>query len=162
MAAEAHLSKGGIMYHFASKQDLYRAVEEHLAGQWEERLLASLGSPFGESTPRSRLIAYITVAADPATKSDLALVADASINNDEESPWQQVLARWTPSIEAGRAGGDGLTALVARLAADGLWAFGALSVTPLEPELRSEIASYLVGLLEQPQAEPAGPAVADQ
>lgn len=151
VAAESHLSKGGIMYHFASKQELYRAVEEYLASQWEDRLLATLRTPFDESTPHSRLVAYINVAADVATKGDLALVTDSAINNDEDSPWQQVLARWTPSLEVARGTPEGATALVARLAADGLWAFGALNVAPMEPELRSTVVNYLVGLLEQPR-----------
>jgi AcrR family transcriptional regulator len=45
VAAEAELTRGGIMYHFPSRDDLLVAIHQHLADSWEASLLESATHP---------------------------------------------------------------------------------------------------------------------
>ncbi|MEU0067864.1 helix-turn-helix domain-containing protein, partial [Streptomyces albidoflavus] len=58
VAAEAGLTKGGLLYHFASREELVRAIHQHLADRWEADLVAAAGKPAAEASPAERLAAY--------------------------------------------------------------------------------------------------------
>ncbi|MFD8943837.1 TetR/AcrR family transcriptional regulator, partial [Streptomyces californicus] len=61
VAAEAGVTKGGLLYHFASREDLVQAIHQHLADRWEADLVAAAGqndaqgTPGGEDAPVTRV-----------------------------------------------------------------------------------------------------------
>ena len=57
VAAEAGLTKGGLMYHFTTREALLAGIHSHLAAQWEAQLEAELGGPASGATPDQRLVA---------------------------------------------------------------------------------------------------------
>jgi AcrR family transcriptional regulator len=56
-AKEAGLSKGGLIYHVASKEQLMLGVVEHITRSREEAMQRALNKPFEDSTPTERLAA---------------------------------------------------------------------------------------------------------
>lgn len=143
VAADAELTRGGIMYHFPSREDLLAAIHQHLADQWEASLLAEAGGPAETLTADERLAAYVRVSARSATRAELQFMLEAVTRPEWAAPWSAVLERWVPvSTDAGDDAS--LTRLVTRLAADGLWMFEALAYRTIPEAQRRAVAEHLV------------------
>ncbi|MFD1812270.1 TetR/AcrR family transcriptional regulator [Rhodococcus gannanensis] len=148
VAAESGLTKGGLLYHFASKDELVLALHQHLADRWESDLVAALGVPVDDVTQDQRLAAYAKVSIRGATGPELLMMLEASTNPVLLQPWQEVIARWVPdpaSIEVDDAGA--VTRILAWLAADGLWLSESVGGHHLTPELRAVLAERIVDTL---------------
>lgn len=146
VAAEAGLTRGGIMYHFPSREELLTALHEHQAAAWEAVLVRSAGKSAEESSVDERLAAYVRVCAESATRAELQFLLEAVSTPEHMSPWTAVLDRWTPSIDPDSidpTDQEAVSRLVARLAADGLWMHEALSNQPLPPAVRTAIAELI-------------------
>ena len=50
VAAEAGLTRGGIMYHFPSREELLTALHEHEADAWDALMARTAGKPADEAT----------------------------------------------------------------------------------------------------------------
>jgi len=144
VAAAAELTRGGILYHFPSRDDLVRALHEHLAGKWEQQLVAACGKEAADATELERLMAYVRVASVAATRAELQMLLD-SRNTEHHRPWGEVIDRWTP-----RPGGKDTNdvAWMALLAADGLWVNDAINERPLPAAHRARIVERIVAHLE--------------
>jgi len=143
VAAEAELTRGGIMYHFRSREDLLAAIHEHLANQWEATLLADAGRPADLLTAEERLAAYIRVSAQSATRAELQLMLEAATRPEWAAPWSAVLERWAPVATDAEADPASMARLVARLAADGLWMFESLAYRTMPEAQRRAVADHL-------------------
>jgi AcrR family transcriptional regulator len=150
VAAEAELTRGGIMYHFPSREDLLVALHQHLADRWEATLLADAGRPLEELGADDRLAAYIRVSARSATRAELQLMLEAATHPEWAAPWSTVLERWAPlPTDAGKDAAS-MARLVTRLAADGLWMFEALAYREMPEAQRREVAEHLVRAVGSP------------
>jgi AcrR family transcriptional regulator len=150
VAAEAELTRGGIMYHFPSREDLLAAIHQHLADRWEASLLADAGRPVEELTADERLAAYIRVSAQSATRAELQLMLEAATRPEWAAPWSSVLERWAP-VPADAGDDDASMArLVTRLAADGLWMFEALAYRAMPEAERRAVTEHLVRAVVAP------------
>ncbi|MEU4175801.1 TetR/AcrR family transcriptional regulator [Streptomyces sp. NPDC026589] len=145
VAAEAGLTKGGLLYHFASRDDLVRAIHQHLADQWEADLVAAAGKPAAEATRKERLAAYTRVAIQSATRAELLLMLEGSTNPAHAAVWEAVTERWAPSPAA--ADPAALDRFIVRLAADGLWLYESLTAEPLDPGMRRAVADRIADAL---------------
>lgn len=121
VAREADLTKAGVMYHFATREDLVRAVVGHVAARWDAAMRDVLGGDPALATPAQRFRAYVQVAvtSDPS-RADVAVFADALYRPRHAAPWREAFEPWfdlTDCTDAEER--DRLT--TARLAADGLW-----------------------------------------
>lgn len=142
-AAEAGLSKGGLIYHFASKEQLIRGVVDHITEQWHEAMRGFLGKPFDEATPAERLAAYTrAVVSDTTSRASLIMLVDALHDERLLAPWQELVQAWTsppPSnpdpVEVDRA--------VARLAVDGLWVSEAIGTTGFDEAARAAVVARI-------------------
>ena len=142
VAAEAGVSKGGLLYHFGTKRELLDAM---LDG-WLEEFAAEI-----EAAREGRRFAsgYVKAsdmsgwaAADRATEFGLlaALV-------DEPGALERVRERyaaWQSQLE--EEAGDPVAATVARLAADGLWLNDLLGLAPPAGELRERVMGRMLEL----------------
>lgn len=146
IAAASGITRGGIIYHFRSREELLAAIHQHLARRWEQQLEATLGKPVDRATPHERLTAYIRTSATSATRAELQMIID-SRNTQYQRWWDDVLDRWT-----GRAGLDGVAstrlATLALLAADGLWMNEILGTHPVPPEQRRQTAEHIISLIQ--------------
>ncbi|MGX1638486.1 TetR/AcrR family transcriptional regulator, partial [Streptomyces albidoflavus] len=91
VAAEAGLTKGGLLYHFASREELVRAIHQHLADRWEADLVAAAGKPAAEASPAERLAAYARVTTQSATRAELLFMVEGSTTPEHAAPWDAVM-----------------------------------------------------------------------
>jgi AcrR family transcriptional regulator len=153
VAEEAGVSKGGLLYHFASKDALVGGLTERMldgfervqqalvegdaqgAGRWTRAYLGCTVDEAGEPADTSaRLLAGILAAigGDPARLASL----------------RESFARWQERLE--RDGLDPALATVVRLAADGLWLSQLLGLAPLRPDLARGVLAALRRLCAAP------------
>lgn len=147
VAAEAGLTKGGLLYHFASRDDLVQAIHQHLADRWEADLVAAAGKPSAEATRQERLAAYTRVAIQSATRAELLLMLEGSTNTAHAAVWEAVTERWAPSAASAADDPAALDRFVVRLAADGLWLYESLTSERLDPALRRAVADRIADAL---------------
>lgn len=143
VSKEADLSRGGIIYHFPSKDALLVAMVESIARSWEEALQDTLGKPYIESTSGERIRAYLQVAVTSTARSDIAMLIDPAVPVDGEHPVQRVVRRWAPSAAEATESELGLQYYVVRLVADGLWLHSALDVDAVDPDLQARLVELL-------------------
>ncbi len=155
VAAEAKLTRGGLLYHFPSREALLRGIDEHLVQAWETSMEALLGKRADEATALERYQTFVRVSAQSATRAELMFMLESADPDAEERPWGPAVRRWAPS--APEAGSDDATALdnfVARLAADGLWIYEAMYQGQLDAGVRARVAERIAGLLAKSGGSP--------
>lgn len=150
VAAEAGLTKGGLVYHFASRQELLLALHEYVAGQWEEQLRAEAGGTPEQVDAAARIAAYVRASQNP-DRAELLLMLEAADNPQANAVWDAVYERWAPAPQLVPEHDDGaeaaaLDAFIARLAADGLWFHEALAAHPLDAGLRARLVERITAL----------------
>jgi AcrR family transcriptional regulator len=136
VAKEAGVSKGGLLYHFAHKQELIEA----LVARW----LGDFGDEIEAADPH--FVRGYVRASDPAgAVADevgmlAALVADPAVLRTVRDRY----AIWQDRVE--REGSDPVDATVARLAADGLWLAELLGMAPPRGALRDKVLARMLEL----------------
>lgn len=148
VARGAGVSKGGLLYHFPSKETL---ITEFVADRLArfDAALAEAAALDGGPTPGRWLRAYVRLTfAPPQPGSDLtaALFAAAATSPALLAPVWAAFDRWQA-----RAVADGLDPTVAtlvRLAADGLWFADLFGAAAVDAPLRAAARDALVGLTE--------------
>jgi AcrR family transcriptional regulator len=142
VAAEAGLSKGGLFYHFASKEALIVGLVDRFVAAFD----ALLDVP---DTPGSATLAYLdATAADsgPASQPVLALLAAALTSPDALNALRARYAMWQTRLE--NDGIDPAVATLVRLVADGLWLSDAFDLAPPSVDLRSSVVRRLHALVD--------------
>ncbi len=136
VAAQAGVSKGGLLYHFKSKRELL----DGLVDRWMDDFQRDIDAESGNFARR-----YVA-ANDGAHAEEVgmlaALVADPQVLaavRDRHETWQDRVAS---------EGGDPVDATVARLAADGLWLADLLGTAPPRGELRERVLARLLELCD--------------
>lgn len=119
VAAEAGVSKGGLLYHFADKQALLAGLLEAALQHFDEAVLERAAQ---DERPGALVRAY--AEASESTASALpelfpALLAAAALDPALLVPAQEHFRRWQQRLEDD--GVDPVDAMLVRLAADGLW-----------------------------------------
>ncbi len=150
-AREAGLTKAGVMYHFATREDLVLGVVGQAARRWDAamRAVAGAGPEALSATERVRAYVEVAVGGDVST-ADVAVFADALYRPHHAGPWREVFAPWfdlddcpDPDLRA--------RLCAARLAADGLWLARATGLFAPgqdgQPEADAVVA-HVRGLLE--------------
>jgi AcrR family transcriptional regulator len=145
VAQAAGISKGGLLYHFPSKEALIQGmVTSYLAG-FEARLESKLEGE-GES---AWLKAYILASVDAPDEENAvgaALMAAVGINPDLLNPIRERYAVWQARVEAYS---DPITATLIRLALDGLWLSDLMGFAPPSPEQRQRLLARLLDMIEK-------------
>ncbi|NMB69107.1 MAG: TetR/AcrR family transcriptional regulator [Chloroflexi bacterium] len=149
-AQEAGVSKGGLLYHFPSKEALIKGmIQSYLqrftadfnaaaqadapaaAGRWTRAYLQTT-SEDQQRNPRMSSGLLAAVATDPALLS----------------PMQQTFAEWVKLLE--QDGIDPVTAQIVRLAVDGLWMVELFGLAPPDAETRENVLRALHALIGDP------------
>ncbi|MFJ6570082.1 TetR/AcrR family transcriptional regulator [Streptomyces sp. NPDC091292] len=146
-AEEAGLTKPGLMYHFRTRDALLVAIQRHLTEEFHGHLLAELGKPFDESTPRERAAAYVRFGATSgASKAELAFMVQSATEPELARVWDELAERWVP--EPSDPDPDAVELFLARMAADGLWLFRATTEVTLSPEVKDAVRRRMIALTE--------------
>jgi len=144
-AAEAGLSKGGILYHFPTRDSLVAGmvtkIIEEFDGDIERRLV-------DDREPGCFTRAYIGATMEPGTprpdredRLGAALIAAAAAQPDLLVPLREAADRWQDRLE--HDGLDPTMATVLRLACDGLWMCDLFGLAPPAAAPRAAIGRAL-------------------
>ena len=145
VAAEAGVSKGGLLYHFASKRDL---LDGMVAG-WLEEFGAEIAGV--EAKGGSFAQAYVGASdisgwAGSERASEFGLLAALAAEPGVLVSARRHYCEWQARLA--REGPDPVAATVARLAADGLWLADLLGLAPPEGELRERVIARMLALAD--------------
>ncbi len=139
VAAEAGVSKGGLLYHFKTKRDLLDAMLESWLEEFASEIASSTGSFAAGYVRASDVSGW--AAAERAT--EFALLAAMVEEPGALGRVRERYAEWQALI----AGGDDpVGATLARLAADGLWLADLLGLAPPAGDLREKVIERMLDL----------------
>jgi AcrR family transcriptional regulator len=149
VARETAMSKGGVLYHFPTKDALLTAMIENWIANFEAAIQTNLE---GKNLPGAWLRAFIksTADEDPPLQTN-ALPLLAVIAHDHEllalvrehaETWQQQVAN----------GFDPALATLLRLAADGLFWAELLNMAPPTGILRTQVIDLMLKLAKEDSA----------
>lgn len=141
VAAEAGVSKGGLLYHFPSKEALLSGMVDGLCGTFRDLAATAVWDdphPLGRSA-RS----YLAASAGDLWHSSrwTALVGALALSPGLLEAWRGILRAGQEADE--EEGVDPAAAAIVRLAADGLWLSGVLGLPGPDPELKARVLAKL-------------------
>lgn len=146
VAADAGVSKGGLLYHFGSKEALVAGLCERMLERFDRQLeVASPGDPAEAGAfTRGYLATTVTDEGKPADDSARLMAGILATLGRDSAHMEQVRARFARWHERLAVDGiDPTTATLVRLAADGLWLSALLGLPQLEPELGADTVRAL-------------------
>jgi AcrR family transcriptional regulator len=156
VAERAAVSKGGLQYHFRSKQALLDALFEQTIAGFQQRVAArAAADPTPDGAPARAYLHVSVDDEDPIADGDVLRVLVASMMSDPE-----VRERWSAPLRAGLQPDrlplpQAAVAMICRLAADGLWFAEVLGYQSMSRALRDEVVRQLDQMTRQlPPAEP--------
>jgi AcrR family transcriptional regulator len=142
VAAEAGVSKGGLLYHFRSKRELLDAMVARWLDEWQAEFDADEhGDGFVASFVRT---SHLGGAAQEQRAAETGLLAAIAAEPAVLAAVRDRYATWQDRVE--REGSDPVEATVARLAADGLWLADLLGLAPPQGPLREQVLARLFEL----------------
>jgi AcrR family transcriptional regulator len=149
VAREAGMSKGGLLYHFPSKDALIGGMIEHLLDAFDAALAAELAADAGPASGRwLRAFVRATFAEEaPLLKDSAGLFAAVANNPALLEPIRRHAIDWQRRAE--NDGLDPALGTVVRLATDGLWFVQLMRFGPPSPTLRAQVQATLERLLNQ-------------
>lgn len=149
VAAEAGVTKRGLLYHFPSKHALLTGLHEELAAQIEQELLDATGKEPEGASLVERTKGYVRASLRSPTTVEMRLIMEAANEPEWMEPWFRVYRRWFPEAEQPVEDLDELSlrCLVARMAADGSWGYEITLTSPLTPEARERLAASILAVL---------------
>lgn len=120
VAAEAGMTRPGILYHFPTRESLTHAIQARLVEQLSSRMVAIAKRDTQGSSNTNRAAAFAAACSDARTFSELDFIANAGSSTQEALQWRSALTSWSPQPSRRVACGRATAQLVAALAAEGL------------------------------------------
>jgi len=141
VAAEAGVSKGGLLYHYGSKAELLDAVVDRWESTFQEEIEA-----VADPSPGGWTRAYVQVTArdfvDPHEREiDSGIVAAMVLNPDRLETVRARYRSWQERLADD--GIDEVDATLVRMAAEGLWFCELLDLGPPTGELREKLLARM-------------------
>lgn len=123
VADRAGVSKGGLLYHFPTKEALVRAMVARVIEEFDD-LIATYVDSYGDGVPSAYTRAYVEATFEILTGEARAYrrwsaITAAAADPEQAEPLNEAMRRWHGRDPAEDA--DPGTAMVVRLAAEGLW-----------------------------------------
>lgn len=150
VAADAKVSKGGLLYHFQSKEVLVDGLIERMLDEFDhlqDTAVAVDRKAVGRWT-RAYLASTVTDAGFPADSSAQLMAGIlAAIDNDPVRLGiiRKRFATWHARLL--RDGIDPVQATIVRLAADGLWLSALLGLPGLDKRLQGRVLKRIKGMI---------------
>jgi AcrR family transcriptional regulator len=148
VAKEAQVSKGGLLYHFASKEALALGVIQYLMDDFDAAINHELALDQGPDSPGKWLRAYVKATFN-YTNLPTALVGNLlsaiTLNPELLQPIQDRFSYWQQQCQAN--GLDPVRANLVRLTADGLGTSDLFGINLLHPDLRLPVLELLLDLI---------------
>lgn len=147
VAARSGISKGGLLYHFRSKEDLAAAMIERSIA-WFDDALTEAGADDPDAKGRhTRAYVKASLGLTPLTGAGFdnlcAAITTALLSFPERlGPVQDQGARTQADVE--RDGLDPVVATIIRLAVDGLWLSENFNLMRFDPDMKAKVAARLL------------------
>ena len=145
VALEAGVSKGGLLYHFPSKNKLIEGMIERLIAEFDSMLEAELTKSNGDW-----LSAYIRASFQSNPKLDsMGSALFAAVANAPEllQPLREHYAKWQNKVTETAASPE--LGTIIRMAIDGLWVSDLLDFAPPSSATRKKMMNALLQLAEK-------------
>jgi AcrR family transcriptional regulator len=156
VAREATLSKGGVLYHFATKEALIQAMLSRLIQYCEHEIEAHRQQdpePGGWTRAYvhrkfAPVLSYPGEADFPRSKEvGAGIIVAATTTPSLLDPLRERFRTWQQAIESD--GIEAARATVVRLAVDGLWLAELLGIWSPGAELRQQVLNELIRLTQE-------------
>ncbi|CAN5783832.1 TetR family transcriptional regulator [soil metagenome] len=144
VAAESGVSKGGLLYHFATKEHLLHGLVRDCLDRWSADLAARIDSDPRPGGAGAR--AYVSAVAGPDHDPvrEMALLAATALEPSTADLWRETAMEWTAGDADPPADDERIVdLLLVRLAADGLWLARTLDLYDLTNERLAAVAKRL-------------------
>lgn len=148
VAQRAGVSKGGLLYHFPSKEALIKGMVSRVIEEYD-----ALVASFEDGSPGSYSRAYVqatfavlTGSESTGTRRRWSTITAAAADPELIAPLREAMARWhhiDPGDEA-----DPVDAMVVRLAAEGLWEVVSHAPDTFDAEQYTALKERLLSLLQ--------------
>lgn len=157
VAEEAQVSRGGLFYHFPSKEALIQGMLQRMLEGWQaalEAMMAQDAEPHGRLTRAyARLVLLQTTGATEPTGAVIgALIAGLAFDARLLDPLHERLRSWQAQSEAEL---DPAIAGVVRLTTHALWTNSLLLTNTISPDLLQRIVAVIERMTYPPVVLPA-------
>lgn len=147
VAEEAGISKGGLLYHYPSKETLITAIVNHQVENFDKYLNHLIEE--SESAPGRWIRSYATATTNNlefGTNTELfsGLFAASDEFPQVHDAWRKHYEKWQERIENSRI--DPVVGTLLRLAIDGLWFSEIYQYGPPSPERRKQVLQLIRAL----------------
>ncbi|MGR9050505.1 TetR family transcriptional regulator [Halobacillus faecis] len=142
VAKRAEVSKGGLLYHFSTKEALVEGLVQYMNDVYRENVEELVENDEEDTGKWAR--SFINVMHDKSTENrplSSGMLAAQGINPKLLKPLQDTYADWQNHIE--HDGLDQVDATILRLAVDGLWLSEIFGLGNLPPTLRKQVLERL-------------------
>ena len=153
VAQEAGVSKGGLLYHFGSKEALAEGLTERMGAAFDaaqQRIGGADPEPAGRHT-RAYLRSTVGEDGKPADGSARLMAGILASLGGEPARLRALrerFAAWHRQLESD--GVDPVRATLVRLAADGLWLSELLGLAPLDSDRAEQVFAALDAMTREP------------
>jgi AcrR family transcriptional regulator len=149
-AREAGISKGGLLYHFPSKEALIVGMIQYYLERFNRDFSAAAGQE-PQASPGQWTRAYLeTTFADNERNPRMSpgLLAAIAVDPSLLKPLQDTFVQWLKLVEDD--GIDPVLANIARLVADGLWLVELFGLAPPSAEMKARVLARLEAMSRTP------------
>ncbi|MCP3032568.1 TetR/AcrR family transcriptional regulator [Halobacillus sp. A1] len=142
VAKRAEVSKGGLLYHFSTKEALVQGLVQHMNEIYRDNVEELVEKDTEEMGKWARSFINVMHAKSLENETISAgMLAAQGMNPKLLKPLQDTYADWQNHIE--HDGIDQVDATIMRLAVDGLWLSEIFGLGPLNPSLRKKVLERL-------------------
>ncbi len=146
VAAEAGVSKGGLLYHFATKEAMIGALlADTLDGA--DRRLDELAADGSDGSFARAYLEYVRTGEHARRGVAAGVFASAALDSGELALAQERFAAWQRRLTRDD-GLDPTLALLARIVGDGLWLIDLFGLAPPDDDQRAAVLDLVRSLLD--------------
>ncbi|MFD0713444.1 TetR/AcrR family transcriptional regulator [Paenibacillus sp. GCM10027626] len=146
VAVEANVSKGGLLYHYPSKDKLIQAMNQYVIDQFRAMLEHEVKA--GRTFHQAYLYATLNSLRDAKYLNvNTSLLAAVSNNRDILAMWKEEYKDYRRRFSAERCKPE--VSLLIQTVCDGLWYSKLFDLSALDLEKEQQLLEYLLVLLEE-------------
>ncbi|WP_079529448.1 TetR/AcrR family transcriptional regulator [Halobacillus hunanensis] len=142
VAKEAGMSKGGLLYHYPSKEALVQGMVEHLAESYTGKIESNAEDDPDDIGKWTRAFLNVTFNQTyPNKDMNAGLLAAKAVNPELLNPIKEAYGEWQHRIE--HDGLDPVMSTIIRLATDGMWLSELLDIYQIEEDRKDQVLRTL-------------------
>ncbi|MCE2914142.1 MAG: TetR/AcrR family transcriptional regulator [Rubrivivax sp.] len=142
------ITRGGVTYHFPTKDALLAALVEHDIGRWQECIARQRARRAATSPANAELVAYLESGCEPDEEVSRLCAGLLSATSTQKELTQRWRAFFSEHLAHARASGDPALAMLLMLAVDGLFWLETLGLSTLDTGERQALVGRIVALGE--------------